>query len=325
MNEEIISAEAQHNLNNLNIGIYENGFETEILIDNLIGLGIRDIGLFGEKKNRILSNEFLRENNNLLDLYFEDYGEKYDFTIGENKNFEIQQKGINGGIEAAIVADEIRKKYAPLGQYDDLLTEKIDYNVKKNQRKKVLAIGAGGIGNYFCLGAEYLGHEVRLVDFDSFEPKNANRQIFCRSGFSKVKIIEKELSCIEGINNKFDLDLISKFDLEKYVPDVVVGCVDNVSTRNLIRKYSLERNIPYFDGGVGTTSGMIQLNPDERMEPKIILDKTETSCQFKPNPSVVIPNCIIGLKLAECAGQNYDNYEFYFDSKMKKRIKEIIK
>lgn len=323
MNDQLILAEDQHKLNDLKIGIYENSFESEILIANLVGLGIREIACIGEKKGRLLGDEFLQGNNPVLDLYFEEFGETYDFKIGgNNADFRINQKGILGGIETSIIADEIRKKYARIGNCDYALETEIQYDVKDIQRKKVLAIGAGGIGNYFCLGAEKVGHETRLVDYDIFDSTNANRQIFCRVGKPKVEVIEEQLNYVEGINRKFDAQLIEDFDKEGYLPEVVIGCVDNTEARNLIRSYALEREIPYFDGGVERTFGSIYLNPEEREVREIVQDKKKTSCLYKPHPSVVIPNSIIGLKLAECAGQDFTKYQFHFDSKMKMRMRE---
>lgn len=323
MTNDIISAEAQNQLNSLRIGIYDNNFETEILLANLIGLGVQEIGMFGKREDRLINDNLLLENNHLLDLYFQDYGEAYDFTIGKGKDFTINQKGIAGGIEACIIADEIRKQFAPIGEFDSRLNCQLDLQNKPVSKKKVLAIGAGGIGNYFCLGAQYLGHDVTLVDFDVFESKNSNRQIFCEVGRPKVDVISENLSCVRGINAKFDEEFISQ--MGQYVPEVVVGCVDNIPTRNLIQEYAKENNILYYDGGVETIFGQILLNPDQIDDPKTKVSKENRSCQFKPNPSVVIPNCIIGLKLAECAGQIYSEYEFYFDSTMTNRIREEIK
>lgn len=323
---ELISAEDQNKLSRLSVGIYGNHFPAEILIANLVGLGVQDIGCFGERADRLLPDEFIQKNNSRLDLYFEDFGEEYDFQInGGDADFVLEQTGILGGIEAAVIADEIRKRTAPLSKFDLPLETKLSYDVKGILRRKVLAIGAGGIGNYFCLGAELIGHDVRLVDDDTFEETNKNRQIFCRVGEPKVNVISERLSCVEGIQRKFDLEYISELEREGYLPEVVVGCVDNIPTRNLIREYALEREIPYYDGGVEITFGKIKLSPDKKLLPQKIMTKKETSCQYKPNPSVVIPNCIVGLKLAECAGQNYSEYEFYFDSESPSRMREIAK
>ncbi len=309
-NLEIISEKDQYNLNKLKIGIFENSFETEILLSNLIGLGVKTIDVFGKSNNRLLTDTFLKENNNQLCLYFSETEDplEYDFTIGrgDSYDFNLTENGISGAIQSCIFADEIRKKVVKLNEFDLPLNKKIEYKNYPIKKQNILAIGAGGIGNYFALASKYLGHNVSFVDFDKFENKNNNRQIFCRPDEYKVKIIENELG-FKGYTEKIqDLKLnISEFD-------VIVGCVDNVDARNHLRELSLEKKLPYFDGGVNTVSGQIKLNPTE-FKTTQKYDKN-LSCLYKPNPSVVIPNCIIGLQLANVIGQDFSKYSFYFDS-----------
>lgn len=356
--DNIISAELEHALSTTKVSIIGNTYASEIATANLIGLGIKDITVFGERKSpRIFQNPSAFYSNLVSDLNYyesnnEDEVQEFDPDIilnfsGEARSFqcntihvyqykdrgEVVHNAVErkdkivdsihiGGVCAALAVDELRKLRAPLSPLDTI-TEKISYIASYEQKpRNVLAIGSGGIGNYFLLNATDKKHTITLVDHDIFEKKNNHRQPFSKPGMKKANRLAECLPYIHPITERFDDALMSKFDEKKYCPDIVVGCVDNVETRIKIFEYANKRNIPYIDGGVGYTRGQVQLYnlvPQGKDAPK-----KSFSCAHIVNPSIVIPNCIIGLHLATIINHVLDkkNYSFHFDSMMTSRVRD---
>lgn len=334
-NLEIMSAEDQHKLNNLKVALLGNNYTSEIAAANLIGLGVKTIGIYGKPNKRFFSDSFLTTRAKHLDLWSEEEltkekieTENFEYIIDTRNTSEKFDTNINyfklkntepikKCLEATLIVDEIRKQHVKLQKYDTPSScfqtiadrvNKLGNQTRHNKTtKKILAIGAGGIGNYFALGTAINNTPITMMDYDIFEEKNANRQIFCEPGIKKVKAISKILKNVKAIDSKLDLNYLAHLK-NKEQPDIIIGCLDNFKTRNLLSQYTKENNILYLDGGVGTTKGQVLQNPDKFQLPKLKPNK-EKSCAHVPNPSIVIPNCIIGLYLAHAINYDLNNKE----------------
>lgn len=340
----MISAEKQKTIHRSVLGIFGNNFAGEIATINLIGLGVREIYIIGKEEKRNFTDDFLSKNNpsqsvityndiSLSDFLSDgkvDYNSIEDFCEDEFITDYIICNGntLVDKIKSCVTIDNFRKKYAPLDEYDlpemHLHIHDLTKKVPRRKVENVLAIGAGGIGNYFVIGSIGKDYTTRLVDHDTFEEKNACRQIYCRPGKKKVDVIAEHTKNVEPCSEYFDESLIKTFDKEGYEPDVVIGCVDNAETRNLLIKYSSEREIPYFDGGVGFTDGQVIYNPTP-FKNRLVKHIKDNSCIYKPNPSVIIPNCLMGLYLSEAAEFDLSKHaklNFSFNSLSPNRITE---
>lgn len=128
---------------------------------------------------------------------------------------------------------------------------------------KVLIVGTGGLGSPIAYALASAGVDmIGLVDFDSVEISNLNRQILhstSRIGLPKVesaKIFLKKLNPdveIVTYNTDFDketaLDIISGYD-------VVVDGVDNLPTRYLLNDACFLAEKPMVEGGVLRFDGL---------------------------------------------------------------------
>lgn len=136
--------------------------------------------------------------------------------------------------------------------------------------KRFIVVGAGGIGTWLCAGLvrmlewRYPGSTLVIVDGDSFEPKNLERQDFTQIG-NKASVKAMELS------KQFDKTLI--FPIPKWVVsddlenvssdsnkikasdlisenDVVFAVVDNFAARKIIFDAASKlENVDVFTGG----------------------------------------------------------------------------
>lgn len=135
---------------------------------------------------------------------------------------------------------------------------------KKLLSAKVLIIGCGGLGTP-C--ATYLAQagigQLELVDADTVSFSNLNRQFFFTEqdiGAYKAEIAEKKLAqmntalCVRGhvkeVNENTIDAIVQGFD-------VVVDCVDNLKTREIVHKTCLKQGIFLVEGGIEGFYGFV--------------------------------------------------------------------
>jgi molybdopterin/thiamine biosynthesis adenylyltransferase len=124
--------------------------------------------------------------------------------------------------------------------------------------KKVLIVGAGGLGNSLATIISCIGlKKITIIDFDKIEIHNIHRQIqFCKNnvGESKVKVLgEKIKRCdteVEIIEGKFN----SKMD---FWVDLVFDATDNFDVRMEIDKFAKKKNIPWIYASVDEYYGQV--------------------------------------------------------------------
>lgn len=136
-------------------------------------------------------------------------------------------------------------------------------NSKALADSRVLIIGCGGLGSpaAFALAASGIG-SLGLVDFDTVEISNLNRQIMhstSRIGMSKVKSAEAFLS---RINPETRLELhnvrISKGNVRDIISsyDIVIGGLDNLPSRYILNDACYADRKPLIEAGALDISGL---------------------------------------------------------------------
>lgn len=120
--------------------------------------------------------------------------------------------------------------------------------------KTVLILGVGGVGGYVCeaLARSGIGKLI-LVDFDTIDETNINRQIIALEstiGMKKVDVLEKR---IKDINSYCEVVTIDKFiddkcldDLFNYKIDYFVDACDTMVTKKAVIRECLKRKVPFI-------------------------------------------------------------------------------
>jgi len=101
-------------------------------------------------------------------------------------------------------------------------------NFEKLQKAKVLLLGVGGVGS-FCLDALYRSgiSDITIVDFDTFDITNQNRQIGSDSvGEVKVTRLATLYEGIKPLHVKLTPQWIEEYDFEPY--DIVLDAIDDI-------------------------------------------------------------------------------------------------
>lgn len=101
-------------------------------------------------------------------------------------------------------------------------------NFEKLQKAKVLLLGVGGVGS-FCLDALYRSgiSDITIVDFDTFDITNQNRQIGSDSvGEVKVTRLATLYEGVKPLHVKLTPQWIEEYDFEPY--DIVLDAIDDI-------------------------------------------------------------------------------------------------
>ena len=132
----------------------------------------------------------------------------------------------------------------------------------------VKVVGLGGIGSALVRPlARYLNYRgeratVTLIDGDSYEPKNRDRQIFADLG-NKASVTAYELAQeFEGVSFRAVKDYVHVGNVGRVIADgdLVFLAVDNHATRKLVSDYCQRlRQVTLVSGGNELTDGHVQV------------------------------------------------------------------
>lgn len=144
--------------------------------------------------------------------------------------------------------------------------ERIEYligkeNVKLLKKKRVMVCGVGGVGSVVAeaLARSGIGNLI-LVDFDTIDESNLNRQIMVTKdniGSLKTDECKKRLESVSNCK----IDCINQYIDEKFkIPkvDYVVDCIDSLNSKYQLVKKCHEKNIPVLSS-LGTAR---RIKPD---------------------------------------------------------------
>ncbi|MCR2064054.1 tRNA threonylcarbamoyladenosine dehydratase [Campylobacter helveticus] len=129
-------------------------------------------------------------------------------------------------------------------------------NFEKIAKTRVLIFGLGGVGG-ICTDALFRTGftKLTLIDADSFENTNLNRQLHSEHiGEKKAKVFEKIYNA-KGIVAKVDGNFLNEFDLSEF--DLIIDAIDDIPAKvALAMRVDLKRQI-----FVSSTGGARKLDP----------------------------------------------------------------
>lgn len=140
-----------------------------------------------------------------------------------------------------------------------------DWDQDKLQESTVTVIGLGALGTVAAASLAMAGvGTLILVDFDTIEMSNLNRQLLFRPediGYPKVDICGEVL---HNINSEINLKLfnkhieqISHHDLDQST--VILDGLDTFQTRRWVNSFCAAKKIPLVSGGMYSFLGNIQV------------------------------------------------------------------
>lgn len=131
------------------------------------------------------------------------------------------------------------------------------------QSKRVAIVGLGGLGGHVANNLVRLGvGEIHLIDFDTFDESNINRQLFSNHknlGLYKVDVIKSELKAINPNCNIFSysnrIETIDDAIFEKI--DYLIDAVDTPSVKKYIASLSKRLNKTFLHGACAGWYGQV--------------------------------------------------------------------
>lgn len=159
------------------------------------------------------------------------------------------------------------ERYSEMG-YWEIVSRQISIVTKSQQTRfkeaKIGVVGCGGIGGAVIEMLARMGvGELNIIDKDSFDVSNLNRQVM--SSIDEIRNSKSEVSKekIRLINpyvkvNAFNEELNTN-NIENFVEDcqIVIDALDNLPTRVLLSRYAKEKEIPFIHGAIHGTMGQL--------------------------------------------------------------------
>lgn len=133
------------------------------------------------------------------------------------------------------------------------------------KKSHICVFGLGGVGGYVCEGLARMGvGEFTLVDFDTVQPSNLNRQIIALTstvGMKKTEAMRRRILDISPDTAVHCMDAFVNADFLREVEfrgfDYVADCVDTVTAKLLIIEKAKQADVPVISS-MGTGN---KLNP----------------------------------------------------------------
>lgn len=125
-----------------------------------------------------------------------------------------------------------------------------DAAMEKLQGATVMVVGCGAVGSFAteALARSGIGSIV-VVDFDTVEISNINRQLFALTSTIGMPKVDVATARIRDINPNVNVRAINAFFDEKtdidVSPDFVIDAIDTVESKVALYKWCVARNIPF--------------------------------------------------------------------------------
>ncbi len=125
-----------------------------------------------------------------------------------------------------------------------------DGSMEKLRNATVMVVGCGAVGSFAveALARSGIGHIV-LVDFDTVEESNINRQIFALSSTVGMPKVDVAAARVRDINQDADVRAINTFFDEKtridVQPDFVIDAIDTLDSKIALYKWCVAHNVPF--------------------------------------------------------------------------------
>ena len=142
-------------------------------------------------------------------------------------------------------------------------------------KRKILVIGAGGIGSFLIPVLDRVGlYDITVADPDKVETKNLPYQNFSKEAVSVNKAKWQEVS-YDSVKNYSAYPILSEKQMQGY--DLVICCVDNLG----VRKTLYNTSVKWLDlRAQGRNAALVSYKADPKMYDMLLAGEERSfSCQ----------------------------------------------
>lgn len=119
---------------------------------------------------------------------------------------------------------------------------------------KIVIVGVGALGSHLILLTRNLKAQFVLVDFDRVETKNVMSQFHTKMGVGKNKTLalQQTLAGLFGIKVEANSNRLTVDNVKQLLggADLVVDCLDNAASRQVIQDFVRANKIPCLHGAL---------------------------------------------------------------------------
>lgn len=175
------------------------------------------------------------------------------------------------------------------------------------QNSRVCVLGCGGLGGYIVemLGRLGLGC-ITVVDSDSFETTNLNRQIFSHEmsmGKSKARAAVERMEIVNPhIEVTPVIAYLDKSNARKILAghELVIDALDNIESRLVLEKACRELKIPMVHGAIAGWYGQVcSIFPGENTVSKIYSSGMTKGMEKKLGTPAFTPALVASTQVSE--------------------------
>ncbi len=173
----------------------------------------------------------------------------------------------------------------------------------------VAVIGLGGLGGTVTEILSRIGiGTLTLVDGDSFEDSNLNRQLLSSTAALGKKKAEVAAARVADVNPAVEVRTRTEFfgkqngDALLAGVDLVVDCLDTITDRFQLEESCRATGIPMVSAAIAGTSGQVTVVfPDEPGLKRIYGDRTAAPSKGVEKTLGTLPHAAISMAALECA------------------------
>ena len=159
-----------------------------------------------------------------------------------------------------MLSSEERKRY----NRQLIMPEIGEAGQKKLRSARIVIAGLGGLGSIsaYYMAAAGIGF-IRIIDSDSVEMENLNRQIIHRTADISKPKTESAMEKLQALNPHCLIEPVRQKINEEDAQDLIEDCslildaTDNIKTRKVVNRASVLKGIPFIYGGINGFNGMV--------------------------------------------------------------------
>ena len=188
----------------------------------------------------------------------------------------------------------------------------------------ITVIGCGGLGGFIIEGLARSGAgTLRLVEFDTFDESNLNRQLFAAEHTIGTSKLEQAVRRVQEINSTVQIEAVeTKADLDN-LPGLVQGshlvidAVDSIEVKIWLEQICNKMKIPLVYGAIGGSYGQMAVSlPECPVVHKLYRDGQKHGIEKELGNPYYTP-CVIGGMMVKLAldvlfDADYERNGFYF-------------
>lgn len=133
--------------------------------------------------------------------------------------------------------------------------------------RKVVLVGAGALGSHVLLFGRNWPVRFTVIDFDRVEQKNVSSQFHSKMGVgrNKASALAQAMQGLFGLRIEAVPHKLVEDNVEALLAgaDLVLDCVDNAPTRDLIQRHVRAHAIPCLHGAVAADGSYARVMWDE--------------------------------------------------------------